>query len=973
MASIEQVKGKWDITSLYHDYSENVSIPVKLYYKGAQEVDYTITNNRTTRKSTDWETPLGEAINPSDITFESQTVISSDGTKRYYISEIEWDTITPYNPTKTYTLTVTPASTTAPTSAGTVNLTAIWKEFVDGVPGSENDVTTSASWSSNSTIASVTNGVVTYNNTTTAQTSVTITASYSGKTATATITVPAQQIGTLFCSAGTPTGATITIVSGGSGTYTYTGGTLNLGEYAIGTVVKYKVTKSGWHDTTTTRQKTIAAGNNYIRYELTEDEVQPTYGQLYFSGVPTGCTIKINGTDYTYDGGKQQIGSNYEVGTSVSYTITKTGFETISSSKTIVEGENVVTFTMSTAYGQLYFSGTPTGANIKVNDTDYTYNGGKQQIGGNYEVGTTVDYIITKTDYDAVSGTKTIVEGENVVEFTMSESDTGHTPVITYEFVVSGQVSTGEVDNYSGTTYVGAWIIERTDGTITDRTNVTNSTTWEITAGSSVASVNSNGRVDYENLDINNSVGVTVKGTYDGDSDTVHFNVPRCTARGYINLVGNISVASVITATTEELECFDIDLSTLTATNTSSDSWIRNVYIETGTPYLLRIEADSNREGSGSRTGSIVVSANDIYGNVITAATTFTQRKPSTDDVPCTGMTIEPHGSVTIEDQGNTQQFDLGYEPAFTTQHGCTWYLTDSNGNSVSGDIAYLEEDSDPSLIDVRHLRVGTGATGQTVYLKAVNSYNTNIESNTVNITVKYVGAGNITVTPSSLDSGFGDDRIDTTNGAPYVTATNLRGNLAWRIQEDTSNFIRTAEITDSRLLIYYWGVNTGSQRTAIIRVYDDAAPDTYADVRITQRAYVEPSPNEVKILAIAGETTDGTLSPLAPQQIRFAIKYINNDIVSQAFISIICGVTGKTDLGAQTFAKSSISLPDITVDPLSEVYQIYTISNVEPTGPTTSYNMDIRCVSRYQNLTDSVTGWSGDDQIDAEPDDGTN
>lgn len=694
------------------------------------------------------------------------------------------------------------------------------------------------------------------------------------------------------------------------------------------------------------------------------------------------CTWSVNKTALvsSINNGNVTFNNTGSTDTTIKITATYNGYtDNVDVTVPKKSDEPVQTYTLS-------FSGNVTGASIEVSgDKTYTYTGGTLVTEGQYVKNQTVSYTITKDGYDIINDSVKIT-GNTLEKFEMSESGGDEE---TYEFVVSGE-TTGTTETSTGYVNVGAWYITKVNGVVTKQENVTNETTWTITNGSNVAtaSTTTKGRIDYDNKNVSEDVGVTVKGSYDGNTDTTSFIVCKNTKKGQIIIVGSIMVASMITEASQNFECIDMVQTSLTATNTSHDDWITGLSIVTGASPVLYITATTNAQGTTFRTGDIRISGQDIYGNTINRDTTFTQKEPSSDDIPCESMEIQPTGSLTIQNQNNTQQFDLSYTPTFTTQHGAVWSLTTANGGAVSNDIAHLEEDEDPTLVDVRHLKVGTGATGQTLYLKATNSYKDSVVSNTVAVTVKYVGAGKITVNPTSLDSGFGDDRIDTTNGAPFVTATDLRGNLAWRIQEDTSNFIRTAEITDGRLLIYYWGVNTGLQRTAIIRVYDDAAPDTYTDVTITQRAYVEPAANDAQLKALVGldengvytedEYSHGIISKYGsaknPRIIKFAVDWINNDIVSQAFTNIIYDIVGHDELtGTQTFAKTSQSLPDITVGPRSHTYQVYTLTGIEPNGQTDEYDVDLRCVSRYDNINPKGTFDGTDSNIDAEPDDGTN
>ena len=446
-------------------------------------------------------------------------------------------------------------------------------------------------------------------------------------------------------------------------------------------------------------------------------------------------------------------------------------------------------------------------------------------------------------------------------------------------------------------------------------------------------------------------------------------------ARGQINVAGNISVASIITEASTSIETGNIKTNTLSVSKSVSDTWITGCQIDkTTTPYYLRVTAQSNGTGLSSRTGTLTITGEDLLGNTITQQVTFTQRAPSSDDVPCTSMEVQPSGSVSINNAGNSQTFEVTYTPAATTQRGCNWVLTDANGNAVSSSVAYLEPDSDPALDNVIYLRVGSSASSTQLRLKAVNSYNQSKESNTVNITATYVAplpSGTIESKDGNgnnyynVTAGFTDDRIDTTNGAPYITSSGLSGSL---VCEVLSGFIDRVELLGGRLYAYFT-YNSGSQRTSTVRIKDSGNYSTYIDIQFTQLAYQQPAANEIHIVAI-----EGSPSPSSPTTVRFAVTYENMEVVSDTFTNQRFTLVGKNSSNNQTFAVTNQSLQDVTVAPRKigsdAEYRIYSVS-VSPTGTTTYYNLTVSATSRNQTVSDSVTNWGGDDPIDIEP--GTN
>ena len=224
--------GKWKITTLYHEYSENVAIPVTLYYPthGENSVSYTISHTKNTEKQTDWATPVGEEIDTDKISFDSNTVLSADGTKKYKITGITWtqEAYRPPTPEPTYTYDVVLGNTGTTAfacndgvySPTDISLTATYNTYADGVlvQSASTNVTNSATWSSNNTsVATVSRGKITPKGQGTAN----ITAKYNGVTSTQfTVSVPQ-------CDAPTPS-YTYDVVITKSGDITGCNGTIQL-------------------------------------------------------------------------------------------------------------------------------------------------------------------------------------------------------------------------------------------------------------------------------------------------------------------------------------------------------------------------------------------------------------------------------------------------------------------------------------------------------------------------------------------------------------------------------------------------------------------------------------------------------------------------------------------------------------------------------------------------------------------------
>ena len=284
--------GKWKITTLYHEYSENVAIPVTLYYPthGENSVSYTISHTKNTEKQTDWATPVGEEIDTDKISFDSNTVLSADGTKKYKITGITWtqEAYRPPTPEPTYTYDVVLGNTGTTAfacndgvySPTDISLTATYNTYADGVlvQSASTDVTNSATWSSNNTnVATVNKGNVKYYNKTTAGKTVTITAGYNGYNGTTKIYVPVCDYGEICVCDSTPTDVRVSLsvpTDALSRWVNYTGGTQQCFEsldnyFRVGKKLEWHATKMGYIEQS--GSTVIVDGKNCITFNLEPD------------------------------------------------------------------------------------------------------------------------------------------------------------------------------------------------------------------------------------------------------------------------------------------------------------------------------------------------------------------------------------------------------------------------------------------------------------------------------------------------------------------------------------------------------------------------------------------------------------------------------------------------------------------------------------------------------------------------------
>jgi len=366
---VQNVNGRWDITSLYHEFSENVEIPVTLKYNNESAITYTISKEKDRRMETPWYTPLGEEIQTNTetaleegtgITFTSQTVPANAGLCK--ISKITWLEVTPYIPpvVETYEIEVRPERQTGSTNNSCVDFKAYWVKYVNGTKDSETEITNTAIWNVTSVAgATVDKGTVCFNNTDTASTKeITVTASNEGKSDTGVVVVPKATpvtvYGTLRCTGGTPTGATIRINNVSKGTYT--GGTKSYGDYEVGTRISWSATLNGY--TSDSGTITIREGYNDFAYELEEITPETKYGTVCVTGsTPTGATVVVGTHTFTYTGGTQCVDEEYVVGTRVTWSAEKDGYTSDNGTVTIVEGTNYISFALSEVEHEFVVSG----------------------------------------------------------------------------------------------------------------------------------------------------------------------------------------------------------------------------------------------------------------------------------------------------------------------------------------------------------------------------------------------------------------------------------------------------------------------------------------------------------------------------------------------------------------------------------------------------------------------------------------
>ena len=396
--------------------------------------------------------------------------------------------------------------------------------------------------------------------------------------------------------------------------------------------------------------------------------------------------------------------------------------------------------------------------------------------------------------------------------------------------------------------------------------------------------------------------------------------------------VDDLSVASVVTAASAEIECENMDIESLAASTNSA--WITGISVDkTSTPPRVRLTFNDNRQSQTARTASIQVSGTDLNGDPVQPVTfVLTQRGFSTSDVPCTAMDIA--GADTVANSGNEAIYGAGYQPNGCTQTRCSWGV-------VSGSqYVEVEETSDNRL----KVTVKPGATGATVQLRATNYYNNQISA-TKTITVTYMAPSAINVSPASVTV----HAPDTSDNTPVVSATGVTGLSV----QSVSGFITSAQIQGGRLVTAF-AANTGSAARSgqvVLQGFDANDDPITATVGYVQ-AGVPATGDNIAVSALKVEQVGG--------KIRATIRagFHNGSVNSKIFGSVSLTLTGK-DSGGNTVFSRPASLPVQTVAGLATETEIYTVEWRETLGMSVSYELALAA----GGLTTTYTG-DGNDTI---------
>lgn len=453
--------------------------------------------------------------------------------------------------------------------------------------------------------------------------------------------------------------------------------------------------------------------------------------------------------------------------------------------------------------------------------------------------------------------------------------------------------------------------------------------TWS-SSSSSIASV-VNGVVTA----VDEGVAIITVTTYDGGytaTCVVTVEPDGVSGPGSVS-VDDISVPSIATSASAEIDCEDMDIETLAASTNSS--WITGITVDkSSVPPRVRLTFNDNRQSSNARTASIQVSGDDLNGDPVQPVTfTLTQRGYSTSDVPCTVMNIA--GPDTIANSDNEATYGAGYQPNGCTQSRCVWSLV--SGSSY----AEIEETSDNRL----KITVKPGASGASVKIRATNYYNNQVYVEKT-ITVTYIEPSAIVVSPASVTV----QHDATGDNSPVVSATGVTGLSV----QSVSGFITSATVSNGRLVTVFTANDSGSSRvgSVVLQGFDQNDNPITARVGYTQGG-VPASGNNIAVTALNVAQTGGNVTSM------FKVNFHNGLVNQTVFGSVGYTLVGKDSGGNTVFTREG-SLSDKTVASMATETEIYTVTWKGTLGMSVEYDLT---VSANTTLHDTYTG-DGDDII---------
>lgn len=398
--------------------------------------------------------------------------------------------------------------------------------------------------------------------------------------------------------------------------------------------------------------------------------------------------------------------------------------------------------------------------------------------------------------------------------------------------------------------------------------------------------------------------------------------------------VDNVSMTGSANSASTKLTDSNMTLSTITASWPSSASWIQSVAIDTsGSEHRVRISTTQNMFTSPSRSATITLTGSDLGGTTRTTTFTLTQTVKAATDVPCTAINI--FGESTLQNSGNSAEYTASYRPDGCTMTSCTWSIT--SGSSY----ASISASGNQCVVTAK-----PGASGNSVTIKATNTYN-NV-AGTKTITVTYVTPSNISVNPASVRLGA----QVTTDNSPVITASGIEsGSL--RVKS-VSGFISSADIVNGKVVAYFSENTSSDDRNGSVTL---AATDASTLQEVTAVVgYVQVgqtvSSNTFHIEKLSMSQVGGKVQAL------FEVNFYNTNQTDYTFYGLYFTLKGYDANDNETFSKEG-SLGNKTVAAITTETEVYDKKWTATLGMSVRYVLTITCDDR----SDTYEG-DGDDEI---------
>ena len=483
----------------------------------------------------------------------------------------------------------------------TTTATATYITYADGVKSSSKDVTSSASWSSGkTTVATVSGGTITGKSSGTSA----IKATYSGYTASATVTVSDVVTHSLEVSmsnssiyVGENTSATASYITYTNGTRTSakdvtSSATWSSSNPAVASVSGGSVTAKATGSATIT-----AAYNGYsatatmtVEEDITYDyQLSPTS-----ANVVNGRTTKMTVIRRTFTNGSQTNGEDYS--SNFTWTSSNTSVATVGSYG-VITGVGTGTATITAKYGGTTLTGTVTVTpnytyELVLNKTSIDMGKGRNEtlvatyktyadgvLESSNDVTSSATWSSSSSSVAGVSGGT--ITGNGIGSATITATYKGKSATCSVKVTGSPTLSLGwtSVDLKRGDVRTNAAIYNPNNGTAS--TNVTSSAVWT-TSNSGVATVGG-GQITAQGKGT-----CTITATYNGVSASCTVNVTENDTPSTNTYVSNMSVQSVnISGTNDYKLTLSLKFSDGTLVEDAPYTWsvisAQNTSIATGT------------------------------------------------------------------------------------------------------------------------------------------------------------------------------------------------------------------------------------------------------------------------------------------------------------------------------------------------------------------------------------------------------